>query len=168
MRVCFCTSLYRISLVRAPKATFKIYVFDALEGTRNSNLLGEPFRWCFLVLGPCPAPPFCRTLHRADAPVVCLGFKFHRWKYRKLYFLCSKPKIKDLHFGSSEATNDKDRTKDGRRDTTSSKMENSSAAKFEPIAREAERNGAGRCDETAEADRSCRPEVSCFSLPFKL
>ena len=70
------TALHRISLVRASGEMFKTCVFDALEGTRDSCLLGEPF--CRRRVLPGPAPPPRRAPPRPDPPVVCPGFGFDR------------------------------------------------------------------------------------------
>ena len=47
--------LHRISLVRASGEAFRRRVFDALEGTRDSCLLGDQFCWHPVL--PDPAPP---------------------------------------------------------------------------------------------------------------
>ena len=49
-------SLHRISLVRASGEAFRRRVFDALEGTKDSSLLGDQF--CRHPVLPDPASPF--------------------------------------------------------------------------------------------------------------
>ena len=56
---CSSTDLHSISLVRAPEETFRTGVFDALEGTRDGCLLGEPI--CRRPVR-CPRAPPARAL----------------------------------------------------------------------------------------------------------
>ena len=67
--------LNEISLVRASGETFRRRVFDALEGTRDSCLLGEQFCWHPVLPDPAPPP---RRAPRPDPLVVCPGFGLDR------------------------------------------------------------------------------------------
>ena len=52
--LCSSTGLRSISLVHAPEESFRTGVFDALEGTRDGCLLGEPICRRPILLGPAP------------------------------------------------------------------------------------------------------------------
>ena len=67
--------LHRISLVRASGETFRRRVFDALEGTRDTCLLGEIVCWHPVLFEPLP--PLHRT-PRPDPPVVGPCFRLDR------------------------------------------------------------------------------------------
>ena len=84
----FCSSigLHRISLVRASKETFRTGVFDALGGTRDGCLLGEPIRRRPVLPGPArPAmrrpdptrPWYVRVLDSTGtSPNGCMRIEF--------------------------------------------------------------------------------------------
>ena len=74
--LCSPIGLNRISLVRASGGVFGTCVFDALEGTTDGRLLGEPF--CRRPVLPGPAPPLRRALPQPEPPVVCPGFGLDR------------------------------------------------------------------------------------------
>ena len=68
--------LHRISLVRASGGTFRHYVLDALEGTREACLLGGLFCRRAVLSDPAPSP---RRALRPDRPVVCSGLGFEKF-----------------------------------------------------------------------------------------
>ena len=78
--LCSPIGLNWISLVRASGGAFGACVFDALGGTRDSFLLGEPF--CRRPVLPGPAPPPRRAPPRRDPLMVSPGFGIH-WSATK-------------------------------------------------------------------------------------
>ena len=69
--------LHMISLVRASGKTFKQYFLDALEGAREACFLRELFCQRPVLTDPVPSP---RHVLSPDAPAVCSGFGFNKYK----------------------------------------------------------------------------------------
>ena len=86
----FCSSigLHRISFVRASDETFKSDLFDALGGTRDGCLLGEPIRRRPVL--PGPAPPRPANVRRPDPTHPWYLRVFDSTGYRHLVSTCGR------------------------------------------------------------------------------